>query len=66
MKIKKSCSRCKALCSDRVFGKRCDLGYKIEEITYQGFVITAKPLEPCPKPLTVDKLLIFKDRGKKQ
>lgn len=47
--MKKTCEGCKALEMIQ-YDKRCLLGFKFDEKTF-------KPLEECPKPLTIKKFV---------
>jgi hypothetical protein len=52
MKIsqKRTCLKCRAL----YFGPKCELRYPMETMGRHGVPTIIKPLEPCPKPITVD------------
>lgn len=56
---KRTCNRCRSLVvgTSGTEVDQCGLGYKTE--TYSrygsGWITETKPLEPCPKPLTIMK-----------
>ena len=50
---KKCCGNCRALTSTC----QCELRYTIENKFYHGIKVNAYPLEPCPKPLTINDYL---------
>ena len=63
IKQRKKCGACRAY---SLTSKRCDIGYSTETIMSGfGIVLDCKPLEPCPKPLTVsDYMEAFKNYNK--
>lgn len=55
VKQRKKCGSCRAFSP---VSKRCGIGYSTETIMSGfGIVLDCKPLEPCPKPLTVSEYL---------
>jgi hypothetical protein len=57
--MKRSCYNCKAN-----EGSRCSLGFETKKIhvpILYGLDVIEKPLEPCPKPMTIMQLIKFED-----
>ncbi len=48
--MKKTCFGCRAFDNSEPFRPICQIGYKLN--------IYGKPLEPCPKPKTIESFLI--------
>ena len=65
MKLKKSCSGCKALRMDSR-SVRCEMGKKIEQTLYDGVIIGGKPLELCEKLKTNSQYLQWKKYSQKE
>jgi hypothetical protein len=55
MGMKRNCNNCRALTS---FG--CSLGFSTEvtKQSFNGHIHSRKPLEECPKPLTLSSYLV--------
>lgn len=56
--MKKICGSCRAFESWKRFGRACELGFKIkyfykDEFHRENLLESYKPLEECPKPLTM-------------
>lgn len=47
-KRRSPCNNCQAWCEDR----GCTLGYKYSSF-YSGIVLLHKPIEECPKPISI-------------
>jgi hypothetical protein len=54
--MKKTCNNCRALSESA----HCRLGFENEKLYFGGFgglIYGARPLDDCPKPLTITELL---------
>jgi hypothetical protein len=63
--MKRTCDKCRALNSWRRFGVDCNLGFKIKSFykndMHKKFLFYSyKPLEECPKPLTINNYMELK------
>lgn len=54
--MKKTCNNCKAL-SEYSVSYKCKLGYKIKVNHIEYTIVSATPLENCPKPKTTHEFI---------
>ena len=58
-RVKKNCNGCKALRLD----SSCELGFENKKCKwFRGIVVAMKPLESCPKPMSIKRLIECKSR----
>lgn len=57
MTKKKTCDRCKASKCEPGWGYSCSLGYEVD-------ISQGTPKEPCPKPLTFERLFAAQKKGR--
>ena len=51
IKQRKNCSGCRCYALNQ-----CELGYLLKtDRIFKGIILSSKPIEPCPKPITISQ-----------
>lgn len=64
--MKRTCKGCRAVTESNGH-MHCLLGYKTKTQTeYEGFAVSIKPTEECPKPTTIDLFVYEMNAGRRE